>query len=74
MPLHSESPEARWLAENYADEARPGARYAGQWVVVRGEGIVTGASSPEEIAAYVRTNYPNPADVLIARLVSDPLG
>ena len=74
MPPHSELPEAQWLAANYANEARPGARYAGQWVVVRGEGIVAGADSPEEIAAYVRANYPNPADVLIARLISGPLG
>ena len=74
MPLHSQSTEARWLAENYANEARPGAPYAGQWVVVQGERIVMGASSPEEIATYVRTNYPNPADVLVARLISDPLG
>jgi hypothetical protein len=43
-------------------------------VVVQGERIVTGADSPEEIAAYVRSNYPNPADVLIARLISGPLG
>ena len=74
MPLHDESPEARWLAANYAREARSGARYAGQWVVVRGEGIMAGADSAEEIAAFVRANFQNPAEVLIARLISEPLG
>jgi hypothetical protein len=74
VPLHTESPEARWLAENYANEARPGGRYAGQWVVVQGEGIVASANSASQIAAYVQNNYENPADVLIARLISDPLG
>jgi len=74
VPLHTESPDAQWLAANYASQAQPGAPYAGQWVVVQGERIVTGADSAEEIAAYVRSNYPNPADVLIARLISDPLG
>jgi hypothetical protein len=62
------------LAENYANEARSGAPYAGQWVIVQGERIIMGASSPEEIAAYVRNNYTTPADVLVARLISDPLG
>jgi hypothetical protein len=52
----------------------PGAPYAGQWVVVRGQGIEAGADSAEQIAAYVRDNYENPADVLIARLISEPLG
>lgn len=74
VPQHNASTEARWLAENYANEARPGAPYAGQWVVVQGERIVMGANSPEQVAGYVRNNYPNPADVLVARLISDPLG
>jgi hypothetical protein len=74
MPLHNETPEAQWLAANYANQARPGAPYAGQWVVVRGQGIEAGADSAEQIAAYVRDNYENPADVLIARLISEPLG
>lgn len=74
MPSHTQSPEAQWLAENYATESRPGAPFAGQWVIVQGARIVTGASSPEQIVAYVRNNYPNPADVLIARLISGPLG
>ena len=74
VPQHDQSTEARWLAENYVNEARSGAPYAGQWVVVQGERIVMGATSPEEIAAYVRTHYTNPADVLVARLISDPLG
>jgi hypothetical protein len=33
-----------------------------------------GRQFPEQIVAYVRNNYPNPADVLIARLISGPLG
>jgi hypothetical protein len=32
-----------------------------------------GRQFPEQIVAYVRNNYPNPADVLIARLISGPL-
>ena len=74
VPRHVQSTEARWLTENYANEARSGAPYAGQWVVVQGEGIVFGASSPQEIADYVRANYPSPGEVLVARLISDPLG
>jgi hypothetical protein len=46
MPSHTQSPEAQWLAENYATESRPGAPFAGQWVIVQGARIVTGASSP----------------------------
>jgi hypothetical protein len=74
VPLHTESPEAQWLAANYASEARPGAPYAGQWVVVHGEGIIYGHESPSEVAAYVMASYENPADVLVARLISGPLG
>jgi hypothetical protein len=67
-PPGAESPEARRLAANYASEGQPGARYAGQWVVVRGEGIEAGADSAEEIAAYVRPNYQNPAEVAALEL------
>ena len=70
MPSH----ESQWLAANYANEARPGARYAGQWVVVYGEEIVYGHDSPSEVAAYVTANYKNPAEVLVARLFSGLLG
>jgi hypothetical protein len=37
-------------------------------VVVRGEGIEAGADSAEEIAAYVRPNYQNPAEVAALEL------